>query len=112
MEKEFQAEKEISIVEILRALLSKIVYLILALILGAAAGGIYGAQLCNVHLTSPLLRRIQLNENLLTCGVKSGLLLDLVKYAPESLSRFGVVVVDGVAIQRILLHIALGEGYL
>ena len=42
MKEEFQAEKEISIVEILRALLSKIVYLILALILGAAAGGIYG----------------------------------------------------------------------
>ncbi len=42
MKEDFQAEKEISIVEILKALLSKIIYLILALILGAAAGGIYG----------------------------------------------------------------------
>ena len=42
MQEEFQIEKEISIIEILRALLSKIVYLVLALIIGAAAGGVYG----------------------------------------------------------------------
>ena len=42
MKEEFQVEKEISILEVVRALLSKIVYLILALILGAIAGGVYG----------------------------------------------------------------------
>ena len=42
MKEEFQVEKEISIIEILKALLSKILYLILALILGACAGGVYG----------------------------------------------------------------------
>ena len=42
MKQEFQAEKEISIIEILKALLAKIIYLILALVLGALAGGFYG----------------------------------------------------------------------
>ncbi len=42
MKGEFQAEREVSIVEILKALLSKILYLILALVLGAIAGGAYG----------------------------------------------------------------------
>ena len=42
MKEAFQAEKEISIIEILKALLSKILYLILALIIGAAAGGVFG----------------------------------------------------------------------
>ncbi|MBQ9118123.1 MAG: hypothetical protein IJY11_02860 [Clostridia bacterium] len=42
MKQEFQAEKEISIIEILKALLAKIIYLILALVVGALAGGFYG----------------------------------------------------------------------
>ncbi|MBQ8427849.1 MAG: hypothetical protein IJX18_01190 [Clostridia bacterium] len=46
MKEEFQVEKEISIMEILRALLSNVIYLILALILGAIAGGVY------VYMTS------------------------------------------------------------
>ena len=46
MKEEFQLEQEISILDILKALLSKIVYLILALVLGAIAGGVYG------HVTS------------------------------------------------------------
>ena len=72
MKEEFQVEKEISIVEIFRALLSKILYLILALLIGACAGGVYGYFTAKSVVIYGTEEKIEYYVNPVPAGIPEG----------------------------------------